>query len=339
MMNQAVTHLMNWRHYSATPSESEGSAISVFCPKCKRKYYIHSKKMPRHEKVVARCKICDNRFQIKSSNRKYLSQMDSDSQKAPDTGNPARTIGVIISKGGVGKTTTAVNLSAGLALSGFKVLLVDTDTQGQDSYMLGIKPAAGLSEYLIGEVKLEEAVVKARDNLWVLAGGKSLAGVKRMIDRKDFGGERMLAEALGPLENSYDYIIVDTSPGWDPISVNVLFYVKEILIPVSLEVMSFHGLMEFMKSLSSIQKYRKEVMLKYVLPTFLDKRVNSPIRLLKKLSELYGEYICKPIRYNVSFSEAPAYGQTMYEFAPGSNGTEDYRELVRQVADDLTLLR
>ena len=162
--------------------------------------------------------------------------------------------------------TIAVNLSAGLALSGFKVLLVDTDTQGQDGYMLGIKPAAGLSEYLIGEVKLEEAVVKARDNLWVLAGGKSLAGVKRMIDRK-------------------------------------------------------------------------EVMLKYVLPTFLDKRVNSPIRLLKKLSELYGEHICKPIRYNVSFSEAPAYGQTIYEFAPGSNGTEDYRELVRQVADDAALLR
>ena len=265
--------------------------------------------------------------------------MDSDPKKATDTDKPARTIGVIISKGGVGKTTTAVNLSAGLALSGFKVLLVDTDTQGQDSYMLGIKPAAGLSEYLTGEVKLEKAVVKARENLWVLAGGKSLAGVKRMIDRKDFGGERMLAEALEPLENNYDYIIVDTSPGWDPISVNVLFYVKEILIPVSLEVMSFHGLMEFMKSLSSIQKYRKEVMLKYVLPTFMDKRVNSPIRLFKKLSELYGEYICKPIRYNVSFSEAPAYGQTIYEFAPGSNGTEDYRELVRQVADDLTLLR
>lgn len=339
MMNPAVTHLMNWRHYSAPPNESEGSVISIFCPKCKRKYNIHSKKMPSHEKVVARCKVCDNRFQIKSSTRKYLPHMDSDSKKVREIGTPARTIGVIISKGGVGKTTTAVNLSAGLALSGFRVLLVDTDTQGQDGYMLGIKPEAGLSEYLMGEVELEAAVVKARDNLWVLAGGKSLAGVKRMIDRKDFGGERMLAEALEPLEDNFDYIIVDTSPGWDPISVNVLFYVKEILIPVSLEVMSLHGLMEFMKSLSSIQKYRKEVMLKYVLPTFLDRRINSPIRLLKTLNELYGEHICKPIRYNVSFSEAPAYGQTIYEFAPGSNGTEDYRELVRRVADDLTLLR
>ena len=80
-----------------------------------------------------------------------------------------------------------------------------------------IKPDSGLSEYLMGDVKLEEAVVKARDNLWILAGGKSLAGVKRTIDRKDFGGERMLAEALEPLSNDFDYIIVDTSPGWDPL--------------------------------------------------------------------------------------------------------------------------
>jgi chromosome partitioning protein len=246
---------------------------------------------------------------------------------------------VILSKGGVGKTTTAVNLSAGLALSGFRVLLVDTDTQGQDSYMLGIKPEAGLSDYLVGKVKLEKAVFEARDNLWVLAGGKSLAGVKRMIDRKDFGGERMLAEALKPLEKRYDYIIVDTSPGWDPISVNVLFYVKELLIPISLEVMSFQGLIEFMKSLSSIRKYRKEVGLKYILPTFLDKRIDSRKRLLRKLNEAYGKYICKPIQHNAGFSEAPAYGQTIFEFAPGAGATEDYRELVRQVAGDTSLLR
>ena len=338
-MNQAVTHLMNWRHYSVTNDESEDSAILVFCPKCKQKYYVHREKMSHHAMMIARCKFCDKRFPVISSNQKKTPQADSDSRKALDTASPARTIGVILSKGGVGKTTTAVNLSAGLALSGFKVLLVDTDTQGQDSYMLGIKPEAGLSDYLVGKVKLEKAVVEARDNLWVLAGGKSLAGVKRMIDRKDFGGERLLAEALKPLERRFDYIIVDTSPGWDPISVNVLFYVKELLIPISLEVMSFQGLIEFMKSLSSIQKYRKEVVLKYILPTFMDRRINSRKRLLRKLNEAYGRYICKPIQHNASFSEAPAYGQTIFEFAPGSGGTEDYRELVRRVADDESLLR
>ena len=71
----------------------------------------------------------------------------------------------------------------------------------------------------------------------------------------------------------------------------------------------------------------------------MDKRINSRKRLLRKLNEAYGQYICKPIQHNVSFSEAPAYGQTIFEFAPGSNGTEDYRKLVRQVADDKSLLR
>ena len=337
-MNQAVTHLMNWRHYSVTSDESEESSTLIFCPKCRQKYYVHKEKMPNLETVVARCKFCENPFPGNSANPKATPQMAPDSMKSLDPGNPARIIGVILSKGGVGKTTTAVNLSAGLALSGFKVLLVDTDTQGQDSYMLGIKPDVGLSDYLVGKVELEKAVVKARDNLWVLAGGKSLAGVKRMIDRRDFGGERMLADALKPLEKHYDYIIVDTSPGWDPISVNVLFYVKELLIPISMEVMSIQGLIEFMKSLSSIRKYRKEVVLKYLLPTFMDNKIKSRKRLLRKLNEAYGQYICKPIQHNVSFSEAPAFGQTIFEFAPGSDGTDDYRELVRQIADDETLL-
>jgi len=246
---------------------------------------------------------------------------------------------VSLSKGGVGKTTTAVNLGAGLALAGFKVLLVDTDTQNQGSYMLGIQPGAGLTEFLLEETGADDAIVKARDNLWLLSGGKSLGGVKRLIDRKNFGGELTLAEALKPLEILYDYIIIDTSPGWDPLTVNVLFYVHEVLTPVALEVMALQGLVEFLKSLSSIQKYRKEVSLKYILPTFLDKRVDSPVAILHKLKELYGDYVCQPIRYHASFAEAPAFGQTIYEFAPGASGTNDYRDLVRKVADDPALLK
>jgi chromosome partitioning protein len=246
---------------------------------------------------------------------------------------------VTLSKGGVGKTTTAVNLSAGLALAGFKVLLIDTDTQNQDGYMLGIQPEAGLTEYLLEEIEADKAIVQARDNLWLLSGGKSLGGVKRLIDRKSFGGELTLAEGLAPLETRYDYIIIDTSPGWDPLTVNVLFYVREILTPVALEVMALQGLVEFLKSLSAIQKYRKEVSLKYVLPTFLDKRVDSPIAILNKLRELYGDYLCQPIRYHASFTDAPAFGQTIYEFAPGAPGTDDYRDLVRKVAEDKTLMK
>jgi chromosome partitioning protein len=260
-------------------------------------------------------------------------------EKGSNVNSTTRTIAVSVSKGGVGKTTTAVNLSAGLALSGFKVLLVDTDTQGQDSYMLGAKPTAGLTELLTKELDKNKTILQARKNLWLLAGGKSLAGVKRIIDRKDFGGELTLTEVLTPLESHFDYIIIDTSPGWDPLTVNVLFYVKEVLVPVALEFMALQGLLEFLKSLSSIQKYRNDVSLKYILPTFLDKRVSSPEKILDKLIELYNYHVCLPIRYNAGFTDAPAFGQTIYEFSPGSNGAADYKELVRKVAGDSGLLR
>ena len=238
----------------------------------------------------------------------------------------------------MGKSTTSINLSSGLALAGFKVLLIDTDTQGQDSFMLGVKPKAGLTELVTGELALKECLTKARDNLWLLAGGKALAGVKRMIDRKDYGGELTLAEAMGPVDKIFDYVIVDTSPGWDPLTVSVLFYVNELLIPVALDIMALQGLSEFLRSISSIQKYRPELSLKYILPTFEDKRVKKTSRILSKIGKIYGERLCSPVRYNVRLSEAPAYGKTIYEYAPGCNGAQDYRELVRKVAGDPKLL-
>lgn len=250
-----------------------------------------------------------------------------------------RRISVSLSKGGVGKTTTSVNLSAGLALAGFKVLLVDTDTQGQSAYNLGKKPNAGLTELLTGELSLKEATMEARKNLWLLAGGRSLAGVKRIIDKKSIGQEWTLSEALTGVDEQYDFVIIDTSPGWDSLTINVMFYVTEVLVPVALEAMPYQGLSEFMKSLSSIHKYRKDVALKYIVPTFMDTRVKHPQEIFKKLKQLYSEFICKPIRYNEHFSEAPSYGKTIFEYAPGCNGALDYKELIRRVAQDDTLLQ
>jgi len=240
-------------------------------------------------------------------------------------------IAVSLTKGGVGKTTTAVNLTAGLAMAGCTVLLVDTDTQGQAAKALGIEPETGLAQVVSGDCGPESAIVEARERLWLLGGGRALAGVKRVIDRKEFAGERVLAEALSPIDGRYDFVIIDTPPGWDPLSINVLFYADEVLAPVSLEVLTIRGLIDFAQSVEAIRQYRTALQLKYVLPTFYDRRVKKSEELLGQLQRHYTERLCPPIRYNVRLSEAPGFGQTIFEYAPRSPGAEDYQALTERV--------
>ncbi len=245
-----------------------------------------------------------------------------------------RKIAVALTKGGVGKTTTAVNLAAGLALAGHRVLLIDVDTQGQAGKMLGCTPAIGLAELVAANAPLDRALTSARDNLWLLGGGKALAGLKMQITRKEFGAERTLSEALTPLDNQYDYVILDSAPGWDALSVNVLFYANEVLSPVSLEVLTLQGLSDFAQNLASIQRYHTELQLRYVVPTFYDRRVKKSSEIFAQLQAYYPTQICSPVRYNVRLSEAPGYGQTIYEYAPGSIGAEDYAALVERIKHD-----
>jgi chromosome partitioning protein len=310
--------------------------MQIICPKCGKKYNVDEKRLTPAVKT-ARCKECGERFPISlqpaSAEESVSSAPPVEAPKGP------RRICVSLSKGGVGKTTTSVNLSAGLALAGFKVLLIDSDTQGQSAFYLGVSPKGGLAELVGGDLTPEEAMTEARDNLWLLAGGRQLAGLKRLIDRKDFGGEQTISEALSPIEKDFDYVVVDTSPGWDPLTVSVLFYVNELLIPVSLEVMSVQGFGEFLKSIAAIQKYRRDVHLKYILPTFQDMRVKKSGIILEKFRNLYGDLVCSPIRYTSLLSENPALGQSIFEMAPDSKGAEDYRELVRKVAGDPNLFK
>jgi chromosome partitioning protein len=245
-----------------------------------------------------------------------------------------RKIAVALTKGGVGKTTTAVNLAAGLALSGERVLLIDVDTQGQAGKMLGCAPPIGLAELVAGTAPPDQAVMLVRDRLWLLAGGKALAGLKMLITRKEFGAERTLSEALAQLDNQYDYVILDSAPGWDALSVNVLFYAREVLSPVSLEVLTLQGLSDFAQNLASIQRYHADLHLRYVLPTFYDRRVKKSEEIFMQLQAHYPAQVCSHVRYNVRLSEAPGYGQTIYEYAPASSGAQDYAALTERIKHD-----
>jgi chromosome partitioning protein len=245
-----------------------------------------------------------------------------------------RIIAVSLSKGGVGKTTTAVNLAAGLAEQGKTVLAIDLDTQGQLAKALGLQSSYTLADLVEGSVGVDDVIVAARPNLWLIAGGRQLAELKREIARRDIRPEMTLAETLEGFDSAYDYVILDTAPSWDVLNVNALFYAREVMAPISMEVLSVQGLGEFHQSVTGIQRYNEDLTLRYVVPTFYDRRVKKSDEILEQLKEYYNSQLCSPIRYNVRLSEAPGYGETIFEYSPSSTGADDYRQLVRRVLAD-----
>jgi chromosome partitioning protein len=244
-----------------------------------------------------------------------------------------RIISISLSKGGVGKTTTAVNLAAALAITGRRVLLIDTDTQAQAGKALGLRPEIGLADFMLGHAPFATAVVEARPNLHLLAGGHRLAAVKQVIAEADMRQEETLAAALRPHIQPYHYVLLDTSPGWDNLQINVLFFAQEVLTPVNLEVLSLDGLIEFTQRIEEVRRYHP-VQLRYVLPTALDRRVKQTGEIMPQLTRNFGTSVCNPIRYNVRLSEAPAHGQHIFEYDPQSNGAKDYMELTRRIVQD-----
>lgn len=245
-----------------------------------------------------------------------------------------RKLAVSITKGGTAKSTTVCALSQGLALANKKVLVVDLDTQGQLRDFYGVSPQAGVAEVILDEVKPEEGLCQVRENIWLLAGGKNLGGVKNEIAKKDFGSELTLKKALTAFEGEFDYVLLDTSPSWDALFVNALFYAHEIVSPVSLEALSLKCLVNFESNLKQVQEYNPNIALKYIVPTFLDKRVKKSEELLALLTKHYGDRVCTPIRYNVKLSEAPAFGKTIFEFDKFSKGARDYSSLTQRILED-----
>lgn len=252
-----------------------------------------------------------------------------------------RKIAVAMAKGGVGKTTTAVNLAHDLALQGQRVLLVDCDTQDQAAKFLGVKPAHGLYEFITGRngngksVLKKDAIHPARENLWLLAGGIKLVELKNWLGEQPRENRHaVLRQSLTPKGDSLDFMIFDCAPGWDILSVNILMAVQEVLCPVSLQAPAIEGLKTFFQYLISAQKQNNELALKYVLPTLFDRRTRQSVDLFQKLKRLFTKQICEPIRYNVRLSEAPAQGKTIFEFDPRATGAFDYHQLNRRLIDD-----
>lgn len=242
-----------------------------------------------------------------------------------------RKIALTNAKGGVAKTTSCVNLGAGLALLGYRTLLIDCDTQGQVTKSLGVQVGEGLAELMQGEASLEDVQIEARKNLFVIAGGGKLSGVKRMISQRDMRSELVLSEALEDLQG-YDFVLLDTAPSWDVLNVNCLFYVEEILIPVSMEVLALQGIGDLLGRVKEVQRYRDDLIVRGVIPTFYDGRVKKSAEILEQLERHFPDAVWPIVRYNSKLSEAPGFGQNIFEYAKRSNGAADYARLAERLS-------
>ena len=247
-----------------------------------------------------------------------------------------------MAKGGVGKTTSAVNLSCGLAANGKRVLLIDCDTQNQVTQFLGVKPRFGLYEFITerapdgSRISRNETIHQARENLWILSGGIRLVELKHWLGEQAHDiRQSVLASKLVPKNGMLDYVIFDCAPGWDLLSVNILMAAQEVLCPVALQGPCMEGLKTFFRYLQSVQKHNSELRLEYVLPTMFDRRLKQTFAIYHQLQKFFARQLCDPIRYNVRLCEAPGSGQSIFEYNRSAAGAVDYDRLVRRImADD-----
>lgn len=244
-----------------------------------------------------------------------------------------RIIGVLNFKGGTGKTTTVINLAAGLAQKGHRVLCVDLDAQGSVAAYFGAKYGHTLSNLILGDVPAEQCVQKVRANIDILPSDKSVLDAQgylwRLNDNKI--ARKVLQERLYAL-NSYDFVIVDYSPSDNILSESGLLYIRELIVPVQMNHMAVVGFVQVSKTLKEIGKTPDHnVRLAHIVPTFYDGRRVKDREILASLQTRFPQHITDPIRENVKLAEAPGQRKTIFEYAPSSYGAEDYGKLVERV--------
>jgi chromosome partitioning protein len=241
-----------------------------------------------------------------------------------------RVIAVANAKGGIGKTTTVVNIGAGLALKGARVLLVDVDPQGNLALALGIRPRRTLYDLLADGVKAADCVVAARHNLDLLASDASLLGIQPLIARRA-DWSRALDQSLRPLYADYDFVVIDSGGSLTTLNTNALACASDVIVPTAIEHFSLKSIDLLFTQVRQVKGNSSSIRL--IIPTMFDPRVRQSGELLADLKARFGPLVAEPIRVNVRLSEAPTLGKTIYEYDPRSRGAIDYALLVERLSE------
>jgi chromosome partitioning protein len=244
-----------------------------------------------------------------------------------------RIIGIVNLKGGVGKTTTSVNLGAALALKGLKVLLVDLDPQKSLSTWAGVEEWPSVGEVLTGEIEITRAIVRwNRVDCWVLPAGMDLRAKADTL--LNFPSREYLLRGKLETVTDYDFILIDSAPSYELLTINAICASTELIVPLQTEILALESTIPFFETLGEIKsKFHPHLKIAGILPSMFDARTNLSKAILDQMksSEHLGPLMFKTfIRKNIRLAETPAQGFAITRYST-SFGAEDYRNL----ADEL----
>jgi chromosome partitioning protein len=244
----------------------------------------------------------------------------------------SKTVGVVNQKGGVGKTTTAINLAACLALEGLKILLVDCDPQANCSSGLGFQRddnRHSIYDVLIGDASAEQVILPTEiATLWVLPGSKNLTGANIELANAPDRALR-LRQALEPVRSRFDFIVLDCPPALDLLTLNVLGAADSLIVPMQAEYFALEGITELISTLERVRaSVNPDVSIEGVLLTMYDDRTNLAQQVTDTLREYFKDRLFRTvIPRNIRLAEAPSHGKPVALYDSRSRGTEAYFEL------------